>query len=398
MDAKRNPYAPGAGTPPPILAGRDDLVAKADLALARARDGRAAKSFIAVGLRGVGKTVVLNKVRDLADGQGYQSVFIEAYDEIRLADAISKALRGVLLKLDRMEGAKELTRQGLRVLRGFASAFKVNFQGVEFGIEPEPGTADSGDLAVDLPELMLAVGEAARQNGTAVALMIDEVQYLSDPDMAALIMAIHRVNQRQVPVVLFGAGLPQLRGKIGEAKSYVERAFDFPRVDALHPDDARTAIVEPARREGVSFDAPALDEILRVTSCYPYFLQEWGHAVWLRASGSPIDLGTVVAAYPDAIDNLDTSFFRVRLDRMTPTEKRYMRALAALGPGSHRSGEIAKVYGARVTSIAPIRGNLIAKGMIYSPSHGDTAFTVPLFDEFMRRELPNANGAPNDEG
>ena len=321
MDAKRNPYAPGAGTPPPILAGRDDLVAKADLVLARARDGRAAKSFIAVGLRGVGKTVVLNKVRDLAEGQGYQSVFIEAYDEIRLADAISKALRGVLLKLDRMEGAKELTRQGLRVLRGFASAFKVNFQGVEFGIEPEPGTADSGDLAVDLPELMLAVGEAARQNGTAVALMIDEVQYLSDPDMAALIMAIHRVNQRQVPVALFGAGLPQLRGKMGEAKSYVERAFDFPRVDALHPDDARTAIVEPARREGVSFDGPALDEILRVTSCYPYFLQEWGHAVWLRASGSPIDLGTVVAAYPDAIGNLDASFFRVRLDRMTPTER-----------------------------------------------------------------------------
>ncbi len=397
MDAKRNPYAPGAGTPPPILAGRDDLVAKADLVLARARDGRAAKSFIAVGLRGVGKTVVLNKVRDLAEGQGYQSVFIEAYDEIRLADAISRALRGVLLKLNRMEGAKELTRQGLRVLRGFASAFKVNFQGVEFGIEPEPGTADSGDLAVDLPELMLAVGEAARQNGTAVALMIDEVQYLSDPDMAALIMAIHRVNQRQVPVVLFGAGLPQLRGKMGEAKSYVERAFDFPRVDALHPDDARTAIVEPARREGVSFDGAALDEILRVTSCYPYFLQEWGHAVWLRASGSPIDLGTVVAAYPDAIGNLDASFFRVRLDRMTPTEKRYMRALAALGPGSHRSGEIAKVYGARVTSIAPIRGNLIAKGMIYSPSHGDTAFTVPLFDEFMRRELPDWNDPQDDE-
>ncbi len=397
MDAKRNPYAPGAGTPPPILAGRDDLVAKADLVLARARDGRAAKSFIAVGLRGVGKTVVLNKVRDLAEGQGYQSVFIEAYDEIRLADAISRALRGVLLKLNRMEGAKELTRQGLRVLRGFASAFKVNFQGVEFGIEPEPGTADSGDLAVDLPELMLAVGEAARQNGTAVALMIDEVQYLSDPDMAALIMAIHRVNQRQVPVVLFGAGLPQLRGKMGEAKSYVERAFDFPRVDALHPDDARTAIVEPARREGVSFDGAALDEILRVTSCYPYFLQEWGHAVWLRASGSPIDLGTVVAAYPDAIGNLDASFLRVRLDRMTPTEKRYMRALAALGPGSHRSGEIAKVYGARVTSIAPIRGNLIAKGMIYSPSHGDTAFTVPLFDEFMRRELPDWNDPQDDE-
>ena len=296
-----------------------------------------------------------------------------------------------------MEGAKELTRQGLRVLRGFASAFKVNFQGVEFGIEPEPGTADSGDLAVDLPELMLAVGEAARQNGTAVALMIDEVQYLSDPDMAALIMAIHRVNQRQVPVVLFGAGLPQLRGKMGEAKSYVERAFDFPRVDALDPDDARTAIVEPARREGVSFDGPALDEILRVTSCYPYFLQEWGHAVWLRASGCPIDLGTVVAAYPDAIGNLDASFFRVRLDRMTPTEKRYMRALAALGPGSHRSGEIAKVYGARVTSIAPIRGNLIAKGMIYSPSHGDTAFTVPLFDEFMRRELPDWNDPQDDE-
>jgi hypothetical protein len=388
MDPLRNPYAPGAGAPPPLLAGRDDLVAAAELALARIRDGRPAKSFVSVGLRGVGKTVVLNKVQRLAEDQNYQAAYIEAHDDIQLTSVIVGALRPVLLRLDRMTAANDIVKRGLRTLRSFASTFRVNIGGVDLGIEPEIGSADSGDLQADLPELFLAVGEAAKARRTAVALIIDEVQYVGERELSALIMSIHRISQRQLPVIFFGAGLPQLRGKMGEAKSYVERLFDFPTVDALSDSDAKRAIAEPARGEGVIFQPDALDEIVKVTQGYPYFLQEWGHVVWLRAQQSPIDKRVIVEAYPDAIRKLDDSFFRVRLDRMTPTEKKYMRAMAELGPGSHRSGDVAREYGALVTSVAPIRASLIAKGMVYSPAHGDTAFTVPLFDDFMRREMP----------
>jgi hypothetical protein len=392
MNPLRNPYAPGAGTPPPILAGRDDLVQTAELALARVKGGLHAKSFIAVGLRGVGKTVVLNKVLNLADDQGYESAYIEAYDEIRLPDALAKALRPIVLRLNRSEAALETARRAMGALRSFAAAFKISIGGVDIGVSPDEGTADSGDLTADLPDLLVAVGQAAADRKTAVTIIIDEIQYLAENDLAALIMAIHRVNQKQLPVVLFGAGLPQLRGKMGEAKSYVERLFDFPTVDALHPADAMKAIAEPARKEGVEFEKEALDEILHVTAGYPYFLQEWGHAVWLKAEQPPITKEVVEASHSDAIKRLDASFFRVRLDRMTPTEKKYMRALAELGPGSHRSGDVARVYGAQVASVAPIRANLISKGMIYSPAYGETAFTVPLFDAFMRREMPNLAG------
>jgi hypothetical protein len=393
MDALLNPYAPGAGYPPPLLAGRDDLVFAAELALTRIRAGRPAKSFVTVGLRGVGKTVVLNKVQQLAEDQGYQAAYIEAHDDIQLTSVLATALRPVLLKLDRMASANDVVQRGLRTLRSFASTFRVSYGGIDLGIDPEAGSADSGDLQSDLPDLFLAIGNAAKARGTAVALIIDEVQYVNEKELSALIMSIHRVNQRELPLIFFGAGLPQLRGKMGEAKSYVERLLDFPTVDALSASDAKRAIAEPAAREGVKFQADALDEIIRVTQGYPYFLQEWGHVVWLRAKHSPIDKRVILDAYPDAIRRLDDSFFRVRLDRMTPTEKKYMRAMAELGGGSHRSGDIAREYGALVTSVAPIRASLIAKGMVYSPAHGDTAFTVPLFDDFMRREMPHGPSA-----
>ncbi len=273
MEPGRNPYAPGAGTPPPTLAGRDALLAAAKLALERVHNGRSAKSFIAVGLRGVGKTVIMNQIQQLADEEDFRSIYIEAFDEIRLADALTKSLRPVLLKLSKKANAHDLAIRALAGLRSFASAFNVSYQGVEMTVKPEEGLADTGDMLADLPDLLLAIGEAARISGGALAIIIDEIQYLSEMDMSALIMAIHRCNQKSLPVVMFGAGLPQLRGKMGDAKSYVERLLDFPHVDALSLEDARLAIEKPANDEGVSYTSDALDEILRVTSCYPYFLR-----------------------------------------------------------------------------------------------------------------------------
>ena len=258
--------------------------------------------------------------------------------------------------------------------------------GLDF--EPEPGLADNGDLELDLQALIEAVGEAAKSAGTALAIFIDELQYVEEEQLGALITALHRAAQRRLPVVLVGAGLPQLRGRTGRAKSYAERLFDFPEIGALDEDAARSALAKPAEAEGVTFETDGLNAILAKTHCYPYFLQEWGKHAWEAAPQSPITLPDVEAASVTAVAALDESFFRVRFDRLTPAEKRYLRAMAELGQGPHRSGDIAAELGRQVTSLGPTRSQLIAKGMVWSPSHGDTAFTVPLFDEFMRRIMP----------
>ena len=390
MDEAVNPYAPGAGTPPPVMTGRDDLVAIARVALVRAKAGRSAKSFVAVGLRGVGKTVVLNRILDLAEAEGFQTIQIEADEDKPLVELLIPQIKRVLFRLDRIDGAQEVVRRGLRVLKSFVSSAKLKYGEFEAGLDlnAEQGSADSGDLATDLPDLMLAVGEAAKAKSTAVAIFIDEVQYLTQAELRSLIGGLHRINQRQLPIVLIAAGLPQVIARMGEAKSYAERLLSFPRVDALGEPEARAALVEPARAADVEFDEEAVSEIVRVTRGYPYFLQEWGYVIWNTAAHTPITIADVAAAAFETRRRLDQSFFRVRIDRMTPSEKRYIRAMASLGEGPHRSGDIALQYGAKVSKVAPIRSSLIGKGMIYSPAHGDTAFTVPLFDDFIRREMP----------
>jgi len=388
VDPRLNPYAPGAGTTPPELAGRDAILYAAEVALARVVAGRPAKGQLLLGLRGVGKTVLLNRIEEQAGQAGARSVLIEAPEGRRLPDMLVPHLRGLLLRLDTKERVNEHVKLALRALRSFASAFRVSVGEVEFGVDPEPGYADSGDLEADLPALFGAVAEAARQRQTAVALLIDEVQYLSAVDLGALIVGVHKMNQRALPLLLFGAGLPQLAGLAGEAKSYAERLFDCPEVGPLAEADARDALRAPARREGVDYTDDALAEIVRQTSGYPYFLQEWGKHAWDVAERSPITRADARQATERAVAELDRGFFRVRLDRLTPREKQYVRAMAELGPGPHRSGEIAERLGMRVQSVGPLRAKLIQKGMIYSPAHGDTAFTVPMFDEFMRRTMP----------
>ncbi|MBB3317461.1 MULTISPECIES: ATP-binding protein [unclassified Rhizobium] len=391
MDPRLNPYAPGAGTPPPELAGRDDLIERAAIALDRIRAGRSARSVILYGLRGVGKTVLLNRIRLDAEARGIASVKIEAPEERSLPGLLAPALRATLLRLNRGEAARASAQRALRALAGFAKALKVKYQDIELGLEldPEEGVADSGDLDNDLVELLSAVGAAAADRDTAVVLFIDELQYVPEDQLASLITALHNANQDQLPVTMVAAGLPQLLGHTGRAKSYAERLFEFSPVDRLDDAAARAALIVPAAKEGVEYEPTAVDEILDQTRGYPYFLQEWGKHSWNVADMSPIERSDTQRATVDALAELDASFFRVRFDRLTPAEKRYMRAMAELGAGPHRSGDIADVLGRRVTTVAPVRNALIAKGMIFSPAHGDTAFTVPLFDGFMKRIMPD---------
>ena len=390
MNPRQNPYAPGAGTPPPELAGRDELIERAAVALDRIRAGRSARSFILYGLRGVGKTVLLNRIRLDAEVRGIASVKVEAPEERSLPALLIPALRATLLRLSRGEVLKDSLLRGMRALAGFAKALKVKYQDIEFSIDvgPETGLADSSDLDTDLTDLLLTLGKAAAERATAIVLFIDELQYVPEEQLAALIAALHSVSQEQLPITMVAAGLPQLVGRTGDAKSYAERLFEFASVDRLDNDDARNALIVPASKEGVAFHADAISEILLQTNGYPYFLQEWGKHSWDVADASPIELHDAQRATDQALAELDASFFRVRFDRLTPSQRRYMRAMAELGPEPHRSGDIAQVLDRKVTSVAPTRNSLIAKGMIYSPAHGDTAFTVPLFDDFLKRVMP----------
>jgi len=390
MNSIRNPFAPGAGTPPPELAGRDSVRQEMRIALARIRAGRAAKSMILIGLRGVGKTVLLDEIRRDAIEADVHALRIEAPESRSLPAMLAPELRLVLLRLSRAEQVRDLAEQGLRGLAGFVRAMRVRFNDIEVGLdfEPEPGLADNGDLEHDLQTLFELTGQAAQAADTAVAIFIDELQYVAEDQLAPLITALHRTSQRSLPVVLIGAGLPQLPGRMGRAKSYAERLFNFKEIGPLEPADARLALSKPIRAEGEEIDEEALDRLTEVTRGYPYFLQEWGKHAWEVAATSPITLADVDAASRSAVADLDESFFRVRLDRLKPSEKRYLRAMAELGPGPHRSGDIAEALARSVQSLAPTRSSLITKGMIWSPSHGDTAFTVPMFDDFMRRSMP----------
>lgn len=390
MDAIKNPFSPGAGSPPPELVGREGILEQARVLLGRVKEKRPEKSLLLTGRRGVGKTVLLNEIERLAAKTGYRTVPLEAHEDKALAAMLVPPLRKLLFELDRAAGAGDKAKRGLAVLKGFMNGVKLAMGDIEVGldIEPERGSADSGDLESDLPNLFMAVAEAAEERKTPVALLIDELQYFSAKELSALIMAMHKIQQRQLPMVLLGAGLPILPRLAGESKSYAERLFSFPNIGALSEPDANKALQDPTRAVGVEFEAAALKEIFRLTQGYPYFIQEWGYQSWNRAVGPPITLEVVQAATATVIERLDANFFRVRFDRLTPGEKRFLRAMAGFGAGAHRSADIAEALGVNINSLGPGRAKLIQKGMIYSPTHGDLAFTVPLFDAFMLRAIP----------
>lgn len=382
-----NPFAPGAGMPPPELAGRDTLLSDAMLAIKRNTTGKSARSFIYVGLRGVGKTVLLNEVQAIADGKGAITDFIEVSNNNSLAKVMIATMRAILLKLDRMKNVSDKVKRGLRILKSFVGAVKVRHGDIEFSIDidAESGVADSGTLTRDLAELFVAVGEAAKSRTSSIVLLIDEIQNIPEAEYEALIMAIHRVNQRKLPILVVGAGLPLLVKLSGKAKTYAERLFEYPTIGALKKSDASRALVKPLANANVSINSEAADLVIRKTQGYPYFIQEWGYQIWNKATGSSINKADVIKCSEAAIARLDQNFFHSRYERLSDVQKKYLRAMAELGPGPHRSGDIAKILGKSTSQLGTTREGLIRNGMIYSPEYGKTAFTVPLFDEFMKR-------------
>ncbi|MDX8414211.1 MAG: ATP-binding protein [Mariprofundales bacterium] len=390
MNPISNPFSPGAGTPPPELVGRDAVLEQVRILFGRVQRKKTEKSIIMTGLRGVGKTVLLNEMERIAEQYAYRAIHVEAHTGKALGVLLAPHLRKLLFDLDRLAGTGDQVRRGLAVLKGFIGAIKVNIGEIELGldIDPETGTADSGDLEVDLPNLFTIVAQVAAERKVGIAIFIDEIQYLEQKELSALVMAMHNIQQKQLPLVLIAGGLPILTGLIGESKSYAERLFSFPSIGALSEADACKALQDPVIEEGVNFSKKALKEVFRLTQGYPYFLQEWGYQAWNHAETSHITLSIIHDASKMVLSRLDDNFFKVRFDRLTPTEKRFLRHMAELGSEPQRTSTIADALRVEIHSIGPTRANLIHKGMIFSPAFGELAFTVPLFDAYMKRIMP----------
>jgi hypothetical protein len=388
MNRLINPFAPGAGLQPPDLAGRDMLLGEVAIDMDRVLSGRPTKGRMLLGLRGTGKTVLLNRLHSTAEEKGFHTAKVEAPEGGMLPQLLAPELRQVLYSLDIKLGAGHKVRRAASVLRNFVSAFKVKIGDIEIGIEPARGQADTGNLEQDLPDLLIAVCDAAKERNAALGLFLDEVQYLSSEELASLIVACHQVAQRNLPLIFIGAGLPQMAALAGNAKSYAERLFNYPIIGPLDPEAARDALANPAKKEGVYFDDDAIAEILRVTERYPYFIQEWGFHVWNHAPSTTILRQDVLDATPGVITHLDSNFFRVRFDRLTLLQQKYLRAMAELGSAPLLTGDIAAALGVGAGSVATVRQQLINKGMVWSQRHGETAFSVPLFGDFMKRQMP----------
>lgn len=387
MDEINNPFAPGAGSSPPELAGREGIIDGARIALGRRKAGSSAQSQILLGLRGVGKTVLLTKIEQIAQDQNYDTALIEAPEREKFLSSLAAQMRAALKRFSGYEAARDWARRGGGALQKFASMFKIAIGEIEFGVHAPSDGADTGDLDADITELFTLIGKAAQAAGRGWALLIDEVQYLKEEELAALIVAMHRINQRELPVILFAAGLPQIARIAGDAKSYAERLFAYPPVAALDQAAAKRAVRNPIEKRGERINDDALQRIVEVTLGYPFFLQVWAHHAWNIAESSPITLTDVARATAAAQKSLDTGFFRVRLERLTPAEVDYVNAMARLGEGPYSSTDIAAQLSRKTTALAPRRAKIIRKGMIYAVEHGFMDFTVPMFDDYLRRRM-----------
>ncbi len=387
MDPLTNPYTPGAGFPPPELAGREQILANAELAIKRNAIGRPTRSVMFIGLRGVGKTVLLKEIQNIATNENTITSFFEINSKFPLAKEIIRVLQSTLLSLDRTNGVRKTVKRGLRVLKSFVSSVKIKYSDVELSvdIDKEPGIADSGNLAVDMTDVFLAVGEAAKECGSSLVIFIDEIQKIEVIDFEALISAIHQINQNILPIMVIGAGLPNTLKKSAEIKSYVERLFEFPEIGSLSCNDAKLALTRPAKKAGIIFNEKAVKTIVEKTKGYPYFIQEWGYQSWNVAEKSPITVKDIKLAGIESTKRLDNNFFKARYVQLTRLQQKYLKAMAKLGQENIKSGEVAKILNQSSSSLGPVRKTLINNGMIYSTKYGYISFSVPLFDEYLNR-------------
>lgn len=392
MDPHANPYTPNAGATPPVVVGRDDQQRSFDLLLARLEKGRTEQSMIITGLRGVGKTVLLREFHKKATARDWAVIDIEVskHNNDDFRRQLAREFRSALLRMSPKARWGDKARRVAAVIKSFTIAVDPDGR-ITAGLDTDAaeGVADSGDLVVDLTEMLVALGEAAQEHDTGVVLLLDEIQFLQKEQLEAIVAAIHKTVQRQLPITMVGAGLPQIAELAGEAKSYAERLFKFPQIGILSADDAHAAFREPAVQEGSTFEEDALQLAAEISGRYPYFIQELGYAVWPLAASNRITKSDVSDAQQVYEEKLDSSFFKVRLDRATELEQAYLRAMAELGPEPQLAGEVARLLDRTSQQCAPTRSTLIEKGLLYTPSHGYAAFTVPHFDQFMRRSVPD---------
>lgn len=392
MDPVANPYTPNAGARPDVLIGRDDQLASFDVLLSRLARGRTEQSMIVSGLRGVGKTVLLGEFRSKALAHAWTVVDYEVvkHDDDGFRRDIARRLRTALLELEPRARWTARFHRAAAALSSFTLSVDAmgQFQ-AGLNVDAIEGLADHGDLSMDLTDVLLELGEAAKDKGRGVVLLLDELQFLSRGQLEALIMALHKTVQRRLPVTLVGAGLPQVAELAGDAKSYAERLFTFPSIGELSRPDADRALKEPAGLEGASFAEDALEKAYEVTGGYPYFIQELGYAVWGVAQHGPITRADVEQAIDLYEAKLDSSFFRVRLDRATELQGAYLRAMAELGPEPQKAADVAALLHRESTQVGPTRAELVDMGLLYTPQHGYASFTVPHFDKFMRRAMPD---------
>ena len=392
MDNRTNPYTPNAGATPEAIVGRDDQINTFRDLLERLRRGRTDQSMIVTGLRGVGKTVLLGRFRELALEANWEVLDIEAskHDDSNFRQILFSKLRSALLQLSPRDRWSERFHKTAAVLSSFALSMDTGGTfALNWSVPPAEGLGDHGNLSLDLTDVLVSIGEAAKERDRGIVILIDEVQFLNRGQLEALIQAIHKVVQRRLPVTFVGAGLPQIAELAGDAKSYAERLFKFPKIGSFSATDARRALSEPAQIEGVSYTDDALDLAGEITEGYPYFVQELGSQAWSVAVGTVITKDDIKMAQEGYETKLDSSFFRVRLDRATPLQTAYMRAMAELGPEAQKAADVAKLMDRESPQIGPTRAELIDMGLLYTPEHGYAAFTVPHFDRFIKRAVPN---------
>jgi hypothetical protein len=398
VDAVNNPYTPNAGATPEIVIGRDELLEDFSVLLRRLDRGRTNQSMIVTGLRGVGKTVLLGEFRQIAEEFKWKVLELEAskHDDSHFRQTVYSQLRAALFQISPKAKWGDKAKKAAQVLQSFSLSIdpESGAPTLSLDVSPAEGFADHGNLTLDMTDVLVAIGEAAKDHGTGLVMLFDEVQFLSQSQLEAVIQAIHKSVQRKLPVTFVGAGLPQIAELAGDAKSYAERLFKFPKISSLDEADARKALAEPAHLEGVKFNDDALDRAFELTEGYPYFVQELGYQVWAVAEGEVITLEDVDDAKDAYEAKLDSSFFRVRLDRATQLQIAYMRAMAQLGPESQKAADVAAVMGRESTQLAPTRSELINMGLLYTPSHGYAGFTVPHFDRFMLRAVPELDVPP----